>query len=274
MLDAAVAALAQAGLGDDLVSTREAGDEERLARAAVADGVETLVVLGGDGTWSHAARGVVEAGGGDRCRVAFLAAGTGNDLAKSLGVPAADYPAMARLIVAGRERRLDAARANGRLLFNSIGFGFDAAVLERTTRPGRLRGQMVYVVAALRELFRYPGTDVASDGGVPARRLMVIVANGRFLGGAFEIAPGAAIDDGALDLIAIGNAGAWSRLRLFAGAMRGRHIGREGVEQHRGPRFALHFREPPLAQVDGELVHMADREVVIESVPGALRVVA
>lgn len=274
LLPQARAALESAGLGTDVVFTNQQGDEVRLARQAVADGIETLVVLGGDGTWSQAARGVVEAGGGDRCRLALLAGGTGNDLAKSIGAPAADFGLTARLIAEGRERRIDAASAAGHMFFNSAGFGFDAAVLERAQRPGVLRGSAVYVASAMRELFGYGGLLVRVNDEPEQRRLMLVFANGQWFGGTFRIAPDARPDDGALDMVAIPDAGPAARVRLFVSVMRGRHPGLSAVQYRREPRFRLHFDAPPAAQLDGELLRIEQRDMEVRSLPGAIRVVA
>ncbi len=272
MLPHARAALLAEGLADDVVTTSAPGDEVRLAREAVRDGIETLIVLGGDGTWSQAARGVLDAGGADSCRLAFFAAGTGNDLVKSIGAPASDLKETARLVARGNDRRIDAGRVAGHLFFNCVGFGFDAAVLERTQRPSMLRGSAIYVASALRELFGYEGLRVRVDGAPESTRLMLVFSNGEWFGGTFHIAPGARIDDGALDMVAISNAGTFARLELLARAIRGRHLSRPSVEHRRAARFRLQFAEPPAAQIDGELVRLPTADVDIECLPGALRI--
>lgn len=274
MLAHAVRALEAAGLAVTVHSTRAAGDEASLAACACRDGCEVLAVLGGDGTWSQAASGVIEAGFGDTTPLAFLSAGTGNDLVKSLGIPSADYSAMARLIAGGKYRYMDAGRAGERIFVNAAGFGFDAAVLERTLRPGRLRGNLVYVVAALRELFGYRGLEVAIDGKNVEPRMMLVFANGQWFGGTFHIAPAAGVEDGQLDMIAVRDASPLARLWLFISVILGRHLRHGSVEHRKSRAFLLRFPGPPNAQVDGELVRMPSAEVRVEVLPRALRVVA
>jgi diacylglycerol kinase (ATP) len=274
MLAHAVIALENAGLTVEVFSTSASGDESRLAAEACARGHDVLAVLGGDGTWSQAARGVIELGAGERCRLAFLAAGTGNDLVKSLGVPADDYAAMARLIAAGGSRAMDAGRVGKRVFINTAGFGFDAAVLERTMKPGRLRGDLVYVIAALRELFSYDGLRARIDGGPDERHMLLVFANGRWFGGTFQIAPGAEVADGLLDAVAVKDASPLVRLWLFVSVILGRHLRLRSVDHRTAATFTLHFRERPMAQVDGELVQMPSATVTVEVVPRALRIVA
>jgi len=79
----------------DIRLTRSAGDETLLARRAVDDGVGTIVAVGGDGTWGNVANAIMASGA--RVRLALGAAGTGNDFAKTVGAPATDFDATARL---------------------------------------------------------------------------------------------------------------------------------------------------------------------------------
>lgn len=283
------AAFASHGVTDIAVTTC-AGDEDRLVREAIGDGIGTLVVAGGDGTWSKCAVALARAG--SPARISFLAAGTGNDFAKNLRAPARDPAALARLVTSGAasERRVDLGRVDDEWFLNVAGFGFDVAVLQSTlsTLPagGRLlRGPALYVAHALRELRRCEGIDcrvTTHDGPgdlAPRRRLMMVFSNGAHFGGAFHIAPGATVDDGALDAILVDDAGtasatsAWRRALLLARAWRGTHLADPRVEHRRGARFTLAFREAPWFEVDGELRRAASADVEVALMPGALRVV-
>ena len=189
----------------DVRRTTAAGDERTLALAALREGRTTLVAVGGDGTWSRVGNAILESGA--EARLALLSAGTGNDFAKTLGVPAEDIEAAARLAVEGPDRRIDVGRIEDRYFLNIAGFGFDIAVLEDIGRIGWLSGTALYLYSALRQLFGYRGIDIAIAS--PERRresrrhLMLIVANARHFGGAFHIAPDASLSDGALDSISI-----------------------------------------------------------------------
>lgn len=254
--------------------TSAPGDEVRLVRDALEAGATTIAVLGGDGTWSKCAAALVSTGSADRCRLAFLAGGTGNDFVKSLDAPAHDPAAMAELCADPRaERRVDMARLDGSWFLNVAGFGYDAAVVEAMLRPQWLRGRARYVGAALSRLHAYPGTAVSFDDGVSwETTLLLAVANGRAFGGAFRIAPSAQVDDGALDLVSVGDAGLAARLVLFARVVLGRHEQSAAVRTDRARAFTLRFRLPPLYQADGELHRAASDVVTIESVPQVLRV--
>lgn len=268
----------------DFVATRAAGDEAQVVQQALDDGVETIVVAGGDGTWGKCATALGRAG--SPARIAFVAAGTGNDFAKNLRAPAGDIAAMARLVAeSGTERRVDLGRVDDRWFANVVGFGFDVAVLHASRRVPLLRGPSVYVAAALGELFGFEGLDARVAGlradrkpSSPrdpdqwARRLMVVVANGREFGGAFRIAPEARVDDGQLDAVLFDDTGRAGRVPLLLRALRGKHLRHPAVTHQQAPHFALECREAPWCEVDGELHRAEGASVEIAVIPGALRV--
>lgn len=276
-LPAVRAAFAAVGVSDVRLTTG-AGDERRLALEAAQDGVETLAVLGGDGTWSKVACALVDAGAGTHCRLALLGSGTGNDFAKTVGVPATDYPAMARLALSGRDALIDVGQIGDAHFLNVAGFGFSAAVLQECERIRWLRGDALYFYAALRQLFRYPGFDatVTMEGGERAARrtrLGLIVCNGRHFGGSFRIAPNASLSDGLLDAITIETAGPLTRAKLFAAATRGTHLAYPEIGERKTTSLTIRWLEPPIYEADGELRRAMSDELEIRCVPGALRVV-
>jgi diacylglycerol kinase (ATP) len=250
-------------------------EEERLAREAAVQGAQTIVAVGGDGTWGNVAHGIIESG--ETPRLALIAAGTGNDFAKSAGVPAADPRATAALIHSGCERRVDLGSVGGRIFLNCCGTGFDTAVLARNARMPVLRGPLRYMTAALTELFTYRSELVSlSPWRYQAERdtLLTVFANGAWYGGMFHIAPQASPEDGMLDAIRIGEVRGVQRLALLASAVRGKHIGRPGVEFGRGASFTLSFPAPPLVNTDGEVRLATSSTLTVTVLPGALRLVA
>jgi len=255
--------------------TGEAGDEGTLARRALDQGCTTLVAAGGDGTWSNVA-GAILAAGAD-CRLALLAAGTGNDFAKTVGAPAGDVAATARLAVEGPDTRVDVGRIEDRHFLNIAGFGFDIAVLEDCARITWLRGEALYRVSALRQLFGYRGIEIeigsprAQRG--PARHLMLIVANAKHFGGSFHIAPRADLTDGRLDAVSILDGPPLARLGLFVAATHGTHMSNPRVVTEQAERFTLRFPASPAYEIDGEYRRAASAELEITCVPRALRVV-
>lgn len=248
-----------------------AGDEARLVDEALQDGIETIVVAGGDGTWSKCAVPLARAG--SPARMAFLEAGTGNDFAQNLRMPSRDPLALAQRIAEGAgERRVDLGRVDDTWFLNVAGFGFDVAVLRRSHGWRVLRGSAVYLVSAIQELVGFDGMDVAVDGEW-ARRLMLVFSNGARFGGAFLIAPDAEVDDALLDAVLIADVPTPRRAAVLLSLLRATHRSQDAVRHFRAVGCRLEFPEPPWFEADGELHRAAGTRVEIASVPGALRVV-
>lgn len=254
--------------------TTSPGEEEKFAREAIDRGITTIIAVGGDGTCSGIANAILREQ--SQCRLAVVRAGTGNDFAKMLGVDGYTPEQVAKLMLRGDTTQIDVGHADGRYFLNSCGFGFDASVLEASNRVRFLKGDAVYIYSALKQLFSYRGVEVsASVAGVRrGRMLMVTVSNGRWLGGAFKIAPHASVVDGKLDACFVGDSNILERVKLFAGAMRGTHVAMPSVSTASVQQLSLTFESPPLMEMDGELRRGQSATVELKCIPRALSVVA
>lgn len=254
------------------------------------DGFDTVVAVGGDGTWSHVADRLV--GTGRDVRFGLLPSGTGNDFGRGLGLAYANPEEAVRALAGGNVRRVDVGRVltplrpaeppgsstlPGRHFLNLVGFGFDIAVIDAARGARFLRGEILYKLTALQELFRFPGIELSLTGGGgfkrEGRHLMLTISNGRFFGGGFPIAPGAEPDDGLLHACAIGDAGPFKRAALFSAAGKGRHVDSPRVEITPDRSFRLEFPEAPRFEVDGDVFTAQSEVLEVEVLPGALRVV-
>ncbi len=283
--------LLESALADVTFSeTTRPGEERDLADSALERGYDVIVAVGGDGTWSNVADRLV-ASGRDDVALAILPSGTGNDFGRNFGFdprsPAEAVDVLARghtvLVDVGRVDSLSASehdpdRFEPRHFLNLIGFGFDVAVIDAASGARLLRGELLYKVTALTQLFRFPGIGVTIEGrsGAPhgGRLLMLTVSNGRFFGGGFPIAPAATVDDGRLHACRIGDATPLSRLKLFRLAERGRHVASTHVEILDDVGFRLTFDAPPRFEMDGDVRRARDRSVDVRVLTRRLRVVA
>jgi diacylglycerol kinase (ATP) len=259
----------------DVAFTECAGDEERLTGRALEAGAQTIVAVGGDGTVSAIGAALLRRK--STVSLAVVPCGTGNDIAKTLGVTNWTPRQIAELVERGSPIRIDVGVADGHFFLNSCGFGFDASVLEASNRVRFLKGDAVYIYAALRQLFTYRGVEVSVSGvaGVESgSMLMVTLSNGRWLGGAFKIAPQASVLDGKLDACFLGDSNVMRRMRLFLGAMRGTHIGMPSVAAVGFQKLTLAFPSNPLMEVDGELRRAQSPTVNVNCLPRALSVLA
>lgn len=265
--------LRRGGPVEHAVSER-AGDEGRLAEQAIARGFERIVAVGGDGTWSNVGNAILRSG--SDAALGLIAAGTGCDLAKSLGIPASDLPAATRVIREGVTRRIDVGRIEDRYFLNIAGFGYDIAVIEDSWHVHWLKGNLVYLYCALKQIVSFPGfpVEVGVDGTAPVRQelLMLIVANARIFGGGFKIAPTADLGDGRLDLVAFRNMGTFRRLGILIGLLRGTHQASARVSTSTAGTFRLGFDAPPRYETDGEWNQAQAAQLEVTTLPQALRV--
>jgi diacylglycerol kinase (ATP) len=265
-------ALAAVGI-TDVRLTRGPGDERDLAAKAADEGIETIVALGGDGTWGNVTRGILESG--RDARLVPIAAGTGNDFPHALGLPAHDPDAMARIAVSGKSVRVDVGWANDIAFLNVAGFGLETEVVLKVQDIPGLRGPLVYIAAALPVLRTYRGLRASiQNGDEPApmqQYAALIVSNGPRFGGGFRVAPGATVTDGKVDVIAVHDAGAFRRLQLFVRARLGTHLGQPEVARSAVSDVTLRFDRNALMDADGEL-HMMPDQVRIRVQHGAIRV--
>ena len=183
---------------------------ERLARMAVESGVDLVISSGGDGTVTACAGGLAGSG----IPLGVLPAGTGNLLARNLGLPMQLDAALA-VALTGDERRLDVGVANERPFVVMAGIGFDAAMLASASEQLKRRaGWHAYALSALRHLWdRLTRVELRADGGPPLRRLAsdVVVGNVGRLQRNLRLLPDAVPDDGVLDVAVITawGVGAW-----------------------------------------------------------------
>lgn len=271
-------------------TTDRPGGERVLAEQAIADGYEVVVAVGGDGTWSNVADRVL-ALGTPETTLGILPSGTGNDFGRNFGYDPKNPEEAVRVLAHGATRQIDVGRletptasehhpdlVEPRYFLNLIGFGFDIAVIDAAEGARFLRGELLYKVTALQQLFRFPGISAAVRAGSgtsgDGQQLMLTVSNGRFFGGGFPIAPGATVVDGRLHACLIGDAPPLTRLKLFNLAERGRHIESDRVRIIDDESFALTFPEPPRFEMDGDVRRADTPTLEVRCLRGALRVAA
>jgi diacylglycerol kinase (ATP) len=261
------------------------GEELRaLVASALEAGVDGLVVTGGDGM-VHLG---VTALAGSRTPLGVVAAGTGNDIARALGLPVGDAVAAAEAVVRGltdgtQRRRIDAVRVTtpGRVqrpvwFAGVLCAGFDAIVNERANGWHRPAGRAKYVLAVLRELpvlrprnYRVDLDPGPGQGGetVVTGAMLVAVANGPSYGGGMFVCPDARMDDGLLDVLLVKPLSRTRFLRVFPKVFTGKHVTHPNVRITRARRVTVQAAGI-VAYADGERI--AGLPVTCECVPGAI----
>lgn len=251
--------------------------EEALVEALEA-GVDRVVVIGGDGTFSLAADVVAVAGAGERVVLGLVPGGTGSDLARSLGLPKKPAACLERAL-RGAPRSIDALELVGddgrrRFVVNVLSAGVSGNVVERINALER-RSSGAYLTEALRALLGYSPAScrIEADGELwhEGPLLLVAVANGTSFGGGMRIAPRAELDDGLADLVLAPQVPGWQIPFLLPRLYLGKHLTSRYVRFRRATRVRIEPAEDfPLFDLDGDPWRPGAITVTVR--PGAIQV--
>jgi len=269
-LDGVIDALHRAGIAvlRESMETPEEVSPDIIRRAGEVDRV---IVCGGDGSVNAAARGILGTG----LPLGIIPLGTGNDLARTLGLPL-DPVAAAGVIAAGATRRIDVGEVNGHPFFNVASLGISTALAEELTRDVKRRwGRLGYAIAAFTALLKARPfrARIVSDGeSVTVHTMQVAVGNGRHYGGGMTVSEDAAIDDGELDLYSLEFPSVWSMALMLPAFRTGAHGRWREVRTVRCATFEIRTRRPRKVNADGEVVTQTPARFRV--LPAAVRVFA
>ncbi|NKE59354.1 sphingosine kinase [Lentzea sp. PSKA42] len=236
-----------------------------MAREAVADGVDLLVVLGGDG----AAHLGLQACAGTSTALGIVPAGTGNDLANAIGSATVDD------VVHGTRKTLDLGRlSTGQWFATVLCAGFDSAVNERANAMRWPAGPRRYDLAILAELasLRSAPLMVATESETfSLDATLVAVGNTPNYGGGIPVCPGADAHDGLFDVTVVEHASRSMLMRMLPTLRTGKHTEHPAVRTFRAREVTLSGGNDWIAYADGERLEALP--VSVRTVPGALTVV-
>lgn len=250
--------LRERGIDVDLVYTERPGHAAELA-AGHAPKYDAVFALGGDGTIMEVAGALAGTG----YAIGVLAGGTGNLLARALGIPLRVRRAIPALLDGG-ELRIDLGRlSSGRCFAVAAGVGIDAQMVAETPpwlkrRLGVLAYALMGTRAALRAVLRqqYFDARLTVDGAMHERRAAaVMVANfGAVLGRRIVLGPEIRVDDGLLDGCIFSPETLWDAVRIFSRMIRGKFGDDRCLVYCRGHSFVVETTPTLSAQADGELL--------------------
>ena len=219
-----------------------------------AEDYDVIVAVGGDGTINEVARGLVNKGKGV---LGIIPGGTGNDMAKSLGISI--DPAMAlEHLCNGRRNKIDVGEVNNLTFFNIASIGFDAEVVKNTISIKKIvKSRFAYGISVLYSLFSFKKKriQINIDGKIVKEdAILVAIGNGKYYGGGMEILPNAKVDDGYLDICVVSKVGKIKLLFLFPSIFKGNHIKyTKYVKVYRGRLIRITAQEGIYLNIDGEI---------------------
>jgi YegS/Rv2252/BmrU family lipid kinase len=240
---------------------------EEAGRAAAAG--ETTIAMGGDGLLRPLA-GVLK---NSPAAIALVPSGRGNDLARVLGIPT-DPAAAARVAVEGEERLLDVAHVDGTPYLGIASFGFDSDANRIANHARLIRGNAVYLYAALRALAAWKPArfSVTVDGEAhEVNGYSVAVGNSKAYGGGMFVLPQAELDDGRLDVMMSKEASKLTFLRELPKVFKGAHVDSPNVLFLRGERIEVASDRPFVIYADGDPIGATPATITVE--PRCLRVI-
>jgi len=260
------------GLDAPVHFTQAPGHATELAERAVAEGVETVVAVGGDGTICETTEGLHRAGGG---RLGILPRGTGNDAARTLGIPLG-WEASTRVLLSGFSRKVDLIAVDGRIVVNAIGMGLTGDINRRAAHIKVVRGIAAYLITALVSLFKYraPRVTLTTDqSSYEGPMIILAVHNGPTTGGGFRLTPAARPADGRLDACLVEGMGVLRRISRLAAGLRGRLGDLAGSHELQAPWLEITFDEPIPGHLDGNQWTFEPPSTRFEILPGTLEVI-
>ena len=276
------AALEAAGHDVRFIVDHTAKQTAKKARAALDHNADCVVVVGGDGMVSLGLQLVAGTG----VPLGVIPAGTGNDVARYLGLPLRDPEAAVRIVSAGHTDDFDLGRISGpgsltaRWFGTVLACGLDSKVNERANRMRRPRGPSRYTLALLAELGPFSAIPFALETDDKTRieldGMLIAVGNGPSYGGGMRICPQADPRDGRFQITAVDRVSKPTLLRIFPKVFSGRHIEHPKVRVLQAAAVELSCRADPgrpeqtvSIWADGEWAGVLPARV--ETVPGALR---
>lgn len=245
--------------------TQFPGHAAKIAAEALREGFTHIISLGGDGTSSQIASSIH----GTEAILGIIPGGSGNDFSKAAGIPL-DTRAAVDNVFSGRTRKADVAFVDEKCFINGFGVGMDGAVAHDFGELGLRRfGSFGYIVGAVIEAFRFQGffSEMDREVGAGGEKLLLFGAsNGPFQGGKFNLAPGADIFDGYLDIHIISDMSPVGRLFKIQRVLKGRHERLREVSIVRAKQLRFEtFTDLP-AHMDGEtfLLRSGKHDIRIE----------
>ena len=268
----------------EVAFTESRGHATQLTRVALKDGFEAIVAVGGDGTVYEVVNGMMADGKAvnPAASLGIIPCGTGNDLARMLGLPRETLAAALHLARSNQSRLIDVGevistvggRSERRFFVNDANLGFAAKVVERTERTGKFsRGTVPYFWALLLTALRHRNHAMTlriEDRQFDGEMTTVLICNGQSTGGGMRVAPDAVLDDGQFDVVVVAGLSPLEILWHAPKIYRGTHVAIRKVSVHRARTLSVASPQRLSVVADGERI--GESPVTFRVLPAALRV--
>ncbi|MCK4225903.1 diacylglycerol kinase family lipid kinase [candidate division WOR-3 bacterium] len=231
--------------------------------------VESLLVLGGDGTYNEVANGCI----GRDVKLGLIPGGSCNDFTRELGAWHG-LDSFLDSLEADTTELVDAGKVNNRIFLTNVGAGFDAQIIH-DMKEKNLKSNLGYVGMVFKNLFTFRGFRAritTLERNIDSNLLMFTVNNASTYGGGFKIAPKADIQDGMLDVCLMSLINKAKFIIKFPKVYSGTHLDVEEVTYWKTEKITVNFERVLPIQVDGELLPLKANELDIQIVPRAFQI--
>lgn len=243
-----------------------------ITKLAIEAGADTVIAVGGDGTIMEVIQGIA----GTNVKLGIIPFGTGNMLALNLGI-SLDIERSINIVLSGNTRKIDIGRINNRYFAFMAGCGFDASIIEETSREKKKRfGMFAYYIEGIRQAFRSRKASfkivLDNKQTVKLRAISVIIANSaNIIGNIFTLAPDSSIMDGYLDVIAISPKDAYDYIPTIWNIITKQPVNNVNrVKYYKAKSIEIKSKPVLLVQADGELIEKTP--VKVEIIPSCIEV--
>ncbi len=254
----------------DFMVTEDPLHATELARTHARD-YDLVVAFGGDGTVNEVVQGLV----GGNTPLAVIPYGTGNDFARSAGIPL-QLDAAIDLLCQGTATPCDAGLVNERYFVNAVGIGFDGRVNYEAGKIRWLRGPLAILLAIFRTMRFWEAVPMilTVDGQtISGTTYLVNIGNGPFVGGGLKLTPAARIDDGKLSVCHVADIAPLKIILNFGRLKTGTIDVLPEVTQLSGSKIVVESELPMPVHADGEVLGLEIHKLDLRIFPGAIRLV-
>lgn len=252
-----------------VLMTESPGDGVRCARQALSQGCDRVLAVGGDGTAREVAEGLC----GSASVLGIVPEGTGNDFARTFGLPR-DLRGALETAVFGSARAIDVFTTGQGVYINICSIGLDSEAVYNAARMHNFGGRLSYLLGALWALVRRHicSYELSLDGEArqAQQNLLTAFCNGQYYGGGFQPVPSADPADGWIDVLTVEPMGRLEALPLLSKYKKGTHVGHKKVHLRRARHIEVNARQPLCINLDGEILHA--RSLSLSLKPHALLV--
>jgi diacylglycerol kinase (ATP) len=255
--------------------TQQAGDARRLAHAAVEQGIDVVVAVGGDGTINE----IIQELAGSETALGVIPGGTVNVWAREVGIPQ-EIAAARAILVNGQTRRIDLGRINDRYFLLMAGIGMDGEITYAVEKkPPKRFGVLGYLFVSAWQVFGYPAFRAIleiDERTFKTTALQIVIGNTQLYAGAFKYTWQARCDDGLLDICVVRQQTIARRIVTALHLLLHKAQEQQGVLYETGQHIKIHTRRPVAIQIDGDPLGYTEKSQTptqITIAPGTLKVI-